>query len=209
MGTICADWQYSSLCWVVKRIQLSWAQGHICCLILFVIVLLSVQLALWLRSWCSFYSGAPTAIGHSFYTLLEAQLYLVPTVWILAWRAFDLFFFFPDIFLAVTSQFVWQRICYTATCVMWRLRAVAPFLMFLLYLVDNLSHPLQERNASCQSKPLKNRFSSESFLLVNIVKLCWSLLSLKKWRCCMHCMSIYSLESIDTWNKKKNCGRYM
>lgn len=117
MGTICADWQYSSLCWVVKRIQLSWAQGHICCLILFVIVLLlSVQLALGLQSWCSFYSGTPTAIGHSFYTLLEAQLYLVPTVWILAWRAFDLFFspqhfFGCHVTICVTTHLLHRNLC--------------------------------------------------------------------------------------------------
>lgn len=88
-----------------------------------------------------FFSGAPAAIGHSFYTLPEAQLFLVPTgmslipspsmdfgmahIWPFFLRlSFSFFFFF-----AVTSQLVWQRTRHITTCVMWRLCAVAPFLL--------------------------------------------------------------------------------
>lgn len=170
-----------------------------------------------------FFSGAPTAIGHSFYTLPEAQLFLVPTGMSLIpspsmdfrvahiWPFFFLtpiffsFFFGCHVTTCVTTYSSYHNLCdVTLVC-------SGTFSFVLPYLVDNLSHLLEERNGWCRSKVLENRSPSESSsLLVNILKLCWSLLLFQKWGCCMHCMSIYSLESMDTWNKKrKNCGRFM
>lgn len=50
-------------------------------------------------------------------------------------------------------------------------------------------------------KLLKKLQSESSSLSANFVKPCWSLPSFQSWGCCMHCMYIYSWESMDAWNK--------